>query len=329
MSVRPKIVIIGGGIGGLTTAVALARRGLATEAYVQAPELKEVGAGVGRWANTLWVLEPIGLADAVLQLGARVARQGVKHPDGTWLMCYPEEALQKRWGPVSPPSTGPVSSACLPASSSRRPIHLGARCTGFHNTPEAVTAHFADGREVEADVLIGADGVHPPVRAKLLGPAPLRYRGYTVVRSLSHRGRVRCPERGSRPGARAASPTSPLRAARSAPDGTVPAPRELNKPVQVMCGDADPMLRPRASRDTAAAIPGASLVILPDVGHALPRAIWPIIAQELRALSDNRTHVDNFNHARLRTRRGRVHSPPVGGVQRDRPYAGPGPAGLY
>lgn len=221
MSVKPKIVIIGGGIGGLTTAVALARRGLATEAYVQAPELKEVGAGVGRWANTLWVLEPIGLADAVLQLGARVARQGVKHPDGTWLMCYPEEALQKRWGPVSPPSTGPVSSACLPASSSRRPIHLGARCTGFHNTPEAVTAHFADGREVEADVLIGADGVHPPVRAKLLGPAPLRYRGYTVVRSLSHRGRVRCPARGSRPGARAASPTSPLSAARSAPDGTV------------------------------------------------------------------------------------------------------------
>jgi len=69
-----------------------------------------------------------------------------------------------------------------------------------------------------------------------------------------------------------------------------PAPRELNKPVQVMCGDADPMLRPRASRATAAAIPGARLVILPGVGHALPLAIWPIIAQELRALSDNRAH---------------------------------------
>jgi hypothetical protein len=52
-------------------------------------------------------------------------------------------------------------------------------------------------------------------------------------------------------------------------------------------GDADPMLRPRGSRDTAAAIPGARLVILPDVGHALPRAI---IAQELRALSGNRAH---------------------------------------
>ena len=56
-----------------------------------------------------------------------------------------------------------------------------------------------------------------------------------------------------------------------------------------MCGDADPMLRPRASRDTAAAIPGARLAILPRVGHALPPAIWPVIAQQMRALADNHT----------------------------------------
>jgi pimeloyl-ACP methyl ester carboxylesterase len=61
---------------------------------------------------------------------------------------------------------------------------------------------------------------------------------------------------------------------------------ELRKPVLVMCGDADPVLHPRASRDTATAIPGARLVILPGVGHALPRAIWPTIAQEMRSLVD-------------------------------------------
>jgi len=54
-----------------------------------------------------------------------------------------------------------------------------------------------------------------------------------------------------------------------------------------MCGDADAMLCPRASRDTAAAIPCARLVIMPDVWHALLRAI---IAQELRAFSGNRAH---------------------------------------
>jgi pimeloyl-ACP methyl ester carboxylesterase len=64
--------------------------------------------------------------------------------------------------------------------------------------------------------------------------------------------------------------------------------RELHKPVLIMCGDADPMLRPRASRDTAAAIPDARLVILPGLGHALPPATWPTIAQEMRTLAESR-----------------------------------------
>ena len=62
--------------------------------------------------------------------------------------------------------------------------------------------------------------------------------------------------------------------------------RELRKPTLVMCGDADPVMRPRASRDTAAAIPGARLFILPGVGHMPPSATWPTIAQQMRALAD-------------------------------------------
>ena len=49
----PKIAIIGGGLGGLTAAVALARKGLAAEVYEQAPALEEVGAGVGLWPNAM------------------------------------------------------------------------------------------------------------------------------------------------------------------------------------------------------------------------------------------------------------------------------------
>ena len=60
----------------------------------------------------------------------------------------------------------------------------------------------------------------------------------------------------------------------------------LRKPALILHGGADPLVRPAASRDTAAAIDGARLVILPGVGHDLPRAVWPQVASEIRALAD-------------------------------------------
>jgi pimeloyl-ACP methyl ester carboxylesterase len=62
--------------------------------------------------------------------------------------------------------------------------------------------------------------------------------------------------------------------------------RELRAPALIICGGADPLMRPRASRDTAAAIPGARLLVLPGVGHLPPRPVWPVIAAEMRALAD-------------------------------------------
>ncbi len=192
----PKIVIIGGGIGGLTAAVALARRGLAAEIYEQAPALEEIGAGVGLWANALRALEPVGLAGKVTRLTERVAAQGVKQPDGKWLMYLPTEVLEKRWGAGLAVVHRAELQHLLVTQVDPATIHLGARCTGFRDSSQAVQVSFADGRDVAADVLIGADGVHSVVRAALLGPAPLRYRGYTGVRSLTPAGSVPLPAEG-------------------------------------------------------------------------------------------------------------------------------------
>lgn len=145
------------------------------------PKIVVIGGGIG------------GLAGEVVRLGERVARQGVKRPDGIWLMCYPEEALEKGWGAGFAAVQRADLQRLLASQLDPAAIHLGARCNGFRDTPEAVTVHFADGREVKADVLIGADGVHPAVRARLFGPAPLRSRGYTGVRSLTPAGSVPLP----------------------------------------------------------------------------------------------------------------------------------------
>jgi 2-polyprenyl-6-methoxyphenol hydroxylase-like FAD-dependent oxidoreductase len=72
-------------------------------------------------------------------------------------------------------------------------IHLGARCTGFRYTAGGVAAQFEDGRDVHADLLIGADGVHSVIRAQLFGDAPLRYRGYTAIRGITPAGSVPLP----------------------------------------------------------------------------------------------------------------------------------------
>ena len=76
-------------------------------------------------------------------------------------------------------------------------IHLGARFTGLEDNGHAVTARLADGQEVQADVLIGADGLYSIVRATLFGPAVLRYRGYTAVRSVTPAGSVPLPADGT------------------------------------------------------------------------------------------------------------------------------------
>jgi 2-polyprenyl-6-methoxyphenol hydroxylase-like FAD-dependent oxidoreductase len=188
-----KIAVIGGGIGGLTAAIALARQGLAVEVYEQAPALKEVGAGVGIWPNAMAALEQIGLADQVARLGARIDQQGLMRPDGRWLLRLPAELMTQRWGAGFVAVHRAELQQLLAAELGPETIHLGARCIGFQDNGSGVTARFADGREVQADVLIGADGVHSAVRAALFGPAPVRYRGYTAVRSLTPAGSVPLP----------------------------------------------------------------------------------------------------------------------------------------
>jgi FAD-dependent urate hydroxylase len=188
-----KIAVIGGGIGGLTAAIALARQGMAVEVYEQAPALKEVGAGVGLWPNAMAAFDQIGLADQVAELSAQVDRQGLMRPDGSWLLCLPAELMTQRWGARFVTVHRPELQQLLAAELDPAVIHLGARCTGFEDNGRAVIARFADGREVQADVLVGADGVHSAVRAALFGPAPLRYRGYTAVRSLTPPGSVPLP----------------------------------------------------------------------------------------------------------------------------------------
>jgi 2-polyprenyl-6-methoxyphenol hydroxylase-like FAD-dependent oxidoreductase len=190
---RPGIVIIGGGISGLAAGIAFARRGLAPVIYEQAPELKEVGAGVTLWANAFRALESIGLAEEVLRLAGGFTGGGVKRRDGAWLMHQRKDIMMDRWGSGLASMHRAELQQLLAAEIDPAAIHLGARCTGFRYLASGVAAQFEDGREVPTDLLVGADGVHSVVRGQLFGEAPLRYRGYTAIRGITPAGSVPLP----------------------------------------------------------------------------------------------------------------------------------------
>jgi 2-polyprenyl-6-methoxyphenol hydroxylase-like FAD-dependent oxidoreductase len=177
-----KALIIGGGIGGLATAIALARAGLEVELFERAGELSEVGAGLTLWSNALRALEAIGAGDVVAPIGLKERSGAIRAADGS-VLTHITEAVG-----AGAPLAMVVHRAELhrgllelidPAQ-----LHLGAALADFSQDAAGVTARFADGSTARGDLIIGADGVRSRVRAQLHGDTPPRYAGYTAWRAV-------------------------------------------------------------------------------------------------------------------------------------------------
>src|ERR1044071_401935 len=176
-----RVLIVGGGIGGLAAALALRREGFEPAVYERAPELLEVGAAIAVWPNAFRVLERLGLGETLLARAGRI--RSVR-----WLSRGGRE-----YNHFTFPETGAPAVAlhradlqgallrALPAES----VHLGKTFAGFDAEGEEVRARFEDGTQVVCDALVGADGLHSRVRAQLLEDGEPVYRGYTVWRGVA------------------------------------------------------------------------------------------------------------------------------------------------
>jgi len=180
-----RIAIIGGGIGGLTTAIALRQCGFEPDVYEQAPVLLDVGAAIAVWPNAMRVLERLDLADKVLanagvmkqihwldQNGRPINKVNISDPSGP--DSTPAVALHRA-------DLQDILLHSLPTTS----VHLGSSLIDYTQDEEKVVAHFANGYSSESEFLIGADGIHSRVRTELLDDADPIYRGYTVWRGIS------------------------------------------------------------------------------------------------------------------------------------------------
>jgi 2-polyprenyl-6-methoxyphenol hydroxylase-like FAD-dependent oxidoreductase len=179
-----KVIVIGGGIGGLTAAIALHKAGIEAHAYERASALREVGAGISLWANALHALDELGLADAIRPHVLSELHAGLRTWRGAVLSSAASDELTKRFAiPIAVMHRADLL-AVLASQVSPQHLHLNYECAGFVQDAEGVTAQFTNGEAARGDVLIGADGLHSVVRAQLFGDQPPRYSGYTAWRAV-------------------------------------------------------------------------------------------------------------------------------------------------
>jgi len=166
-----RVLIIGGGIGGLTAAVALRQAGFDAHVYEQASVLREVGAGVAISPNAVKVLHWLGLAEALRAVGVVSLSMDTRDwQSGALLGRVPlAAAAVTRWGAPFYHLHRADLHGALRAALGDQHITLAARCVAVDQYNTAVGIRFADGRDVTGDLLIGADGIHSIVRDHVAG----------------------------------------------------------------------------------------------------------------------------------------------------------------
>lgn len=172
-----RIAIAGGGIGGLTAALALREFGFEAEVYEQAPALLDVGAAIAIWPNAMRVLERLGLGPMIREHAGEMAEIRWLDQRGNLLnrvSIANAVALHR----------ADLQSTLLHALPEQS-IRLGEQLIAYDTRNDKVVATFVSGTEIEADFLVGADGIHSRARTQLLGNDEPIYRGYTVWRSIA------------------------------------------------------------------------------------------------------------------------------------------------
>lgn len=184
-----RVIVAGGGIGGVTAGIALRRRGIDAVVLERAPSLDrvQVGAGLHLWSNALRALQVLDLAEDVAAIGTVMRRQRYLSWRGRSLGSLDVEAISRALGAPTVGVTRPAfhrSLADALLATGDDALRMGAEVTSFVQDADGVTARLADGDEVRGDVLIGADGIGSAIRRQVHGDTPPVYAGYTAWRAV-------------------------------------------------------------------------------------------------------------------------------------------------
>ena len=183
------ILIAGAGLGGLTAALALLRRGHRVRVFEQASELKEIGAGVQIGPNGAHVLISLGLRTAMERIVCPPAGREFRlwSTGQAWKSFDSSETAEQIYGaPYWMAHRGDFHAVLVDAVRREDPeaIRTGNGCVGYDQTAGSATIRLANGETADGDVLIGADGVHSRVRQQMFGDGKAEFTGIMVWRGL-------------------------------------------------------------------------------------------------------------------------------------------------
>jgi 2-polyprenyl-6-methoxyphenol hydroxylase-like FAD-dependent oxidoreductase len=178
------VLIVGGGIGGLTLAASLARRSIEAELIERAPSWSPVGAGIGLGINAMMALGQIGADIGVLAKGATFQCWNLEDAKGRLIISFDlAEATRRAKVPAVSIHRADLHEALI-AAAAPVPIRLGTTLDTLAADAEGVDVAFSDGSARRYALVVGADGINSQVRELAFGRVPVRYAGYTSFRAV-------------------------------------------------------------------------------------------------------------------------------------------------
>lgn len=179
-----RVCIIGAGIGGLTTAIALIKGGHEVTVYERAPRLNEVGAAITLWCNATAALAQIGAENIPDEIGSPIDKSETFDIRGKPLVTVDVEGMDSWMGDPSVIVHRHELQKALHELLPPECVVLGKQCVGVDPLGSLALTNFADGTEATADLVVGADGIRSTVRRTVTERSAVRYAGYGAWRGV-------------------------------------------------------------------------------------------------------------------------------------------------
>lgn len=177
------IAVVGGGICGLTTALALEQRGYAPTVYEAASEYRPVGAGILLQTNALLVFDHLGIADRIRAEGRPLTDGQIRSPSGQTLKRFDLNEVERPEFGYGFVAIHRADLQQILLDELETTVQTGMACHSVTGS-DAPTVQFEDGTQIQPDIVIGADGINSAVRDAVVGDVELQALDNIVYRAL-------------------------------------------------------------------------------------------------------------------------------------------------